>query len=293
MQETPEQYPVAAAEHVFNVRRRLALFLTVLTAISFILIIISGSQVSALSTEGRDTGEDFSKFSHTQTHGALPCLLCHRREDNSPRPNLPGHTPCAGCHTQRFKDSNNPICTICHTDAGSGAVKAFPRIKSFNMRFEHAPHTGGAARTATGCAACHKPERRGVALSIPAGLSAHSTCFQCHTPSARGSNGQDISSCSTCHSQGSFMRTGTQADAYKVNFSHARHNRSQRLSCNDCHNVRAGMPQSKQVTAPQPLMHHAAARAQSCATCHNNRRAFGIENFGDCKKCHQGAHFYF
>jgi hypothetical protein len=28
-------------------------------------------------------------------------------------------------------------------------------------------------------------------------------------------------------------------------------------------------------------------------SCHNNKRAFGIENFADCKRCHQGQHFYF
>lgn len=236
---------------------------------------------------------DFSKFSHTQTHAALPCLICHRRENNSPRPGLPGHTPCAGCHTQRFADSGSPICTICHTNTASGAVKAFPQLKSFNMRFDHALHMRGAARPAAGCATCHQPERRGVSLSIPAGVNAHATCYQCHTPRAQSPGGSDISSCSTCHSAGGYARTNKWANAYKVNFSHARHDTRQRLSCTDCHNVRAGMPQSRQVSAPQPLMHHATARAESCATCHNNRRAFGIEDFGDCKRCHQSAHFYF
>jgi c(7)-type cytochrome triheme protein len=231
---------------------------------------------------------DFSKFSHGfAAHARLPCLLCHRRETNSPQPRLPGHTPCAGCHTQQFADAGNPICTICHTDVGTGAVKSFPSLKSFNVKFDHARHTG--MRVA--CATCHRPQRNGVALSIPARLGAHATCFQCHSPRAQ-SNGRDISSCSTCHAPGRFARTPATARAYRVNFSHADHTRRS-LNCADCHSVRAGASQGRQVTAPEPLMHRANPRARSCASCHNDKRAFGIENFVNCKRCHEGQTFRF
>jgi c(7)-type cytochrome triheme protein len=308
MPETSTQNPIPAHKpRALRWRRWLSLAILAFGCIGFGVMCFSNLHISALPaepqerfsragfnfTEPQESGGDFSKFSHTQTHAALPCLLCHRRENNNPRPSLPGHTPCAGCHTQRFTDSRSPICTICHTDVASGAVKAFPQLKSFNMRFDHALHMTGAARPAAGCATCHQPERRGVSLSIPAGLNAHATCYQCHVPRAQSPSGSDISSCSTCHSAGGYVRTTTQANAYRVNFSHARHGGRQGLSCNDCHNIRAGMQQARQVTAPQSLMHHARERAQSCATCHNNRRAFGIENFGDCKRCHQGGHFYF
>lgn len=247
---------------------------------------------SAPSAE-QDEGRDFSRFTHSnQTHAALPCLLCHRRESNSPRPALPGHTPCAGCHTQRFNDAGNPICTVCHTDAGSGKLKAFPAMKSFGMRFDHARHLSGGARPASGCVACHRTQRGGVGFSIPAGFAAHSTCFQCHTPQAQA-GGRDISSCGTCHAPGRLARTPEAAAAYRVGFSHSKHVGAARLDCSACHNVRAGAPQARQVTAPQALMHHASERAQSCRTCHNDRRAFGIENFANCRRCHQGQHFYF
>ena len=32
------------------------------------------------------------------------------------------------------------------------------------------------------------------------------------------------------------------------------------------------MPQRRQVTAPEPLNHHATGRAQSCMTCHDGKR---------------------
>jgi hypothetical protein len=95
-------------------------------------------------------GLDYGKFQHnTQNHSRLPCLLCHRRESNSPipkRPGASGHLPCAGCHAQQFSNSDSPICTICHTDVKSGALKAFPRLKSFRMKFDHSRHVTMAAR---------------------------------------------------------------------------------------------------------------------------------------------------
>lgn len=234
-------------------------------------------------------GQDFSRFTHgEQGHARLPCLLCHRREDNSPRPRLPGHLPCAGCHTQQFANPSSPICAICHTNTQTGAVKAFPSLKSFNMRFDHARHSR------TGCATCHKPAQRGVALSIPAGFGAHTNCFQCHAPGRKSAVGEDISSCSTCHQLGGYRRTPVTARAYRVNFSHAKHGGRQGLNCNSCHQVRAGMPQGRQVSAPAPAQHFGqTARAASCMACHNGKRAFGGDDFTSCQRCHQGKNFGF
>jgi c(7)-type cytochrome triheme protein len=233
---------------------------------------------------------DYSKFQHDDpNHSRLPCLLCHRRETNSPRPSLPGsngHLPCAGCHTQQFANSSGPMCTICHTDSQSGKLKSFPRLSSFNMKFDHARHRN------VNCATCHKPARAGVAFSIPAGFSAHITCFGCHTPNAK-SGEQNISSCGTCHQSGRHVRTPETAQAFRVGFSHAKHDRSDGLSCNDCHRVRAGVARRLQVSAPQPLNHHASPGAFSCMSCHNGKRAFGGDDFSVCKRCHTGTAWRF
>jgi c(7)-type cytochrome triheme protein len=131
-----------------------------------------------------------------------------------------------------------------------------------------------------------------MSLSIPAGFSAHSTCYQCHTPRAQA-GGRDISSCSTCHQLGRLTRTSENAGSYRVNFSHADHGARARLNCTSCHQLRAGASQGRQVTAPVPQMHHVTTRAQSCMTCHNDKRAFGTENFANCKRCHEGSTFRF
>jgi c(7)-type cytochrome triheme protein len=241
----------------------------------------------AESAEAGPQGADYSRFNHTNPeHARLPCLLCHRRADNSPRPTLPGHQPCAGCHQQQFAEGPGPVCSICHTRPEGPGVKSFPPLKTFNVRFDHARHNAGGARPREGCAACHRPLRGGVALSIPAGFAAHSNCYQCHTPRAQ-SGGRDISSCGACHEVGRHRRTPTTARAFAVGFSHAAHRKG--LGCADCHSVRAGAPQGRQVTSPQPSMHHASPRAQSCMTCHNDRRAFGGDDFRDCTRCHKGG----
>jgi len=235
-------------------------------------------------------GLDYGKFMHSsRNHSRLPCLLCHRREGNTPRPRLPGgsgHLPCAGCHAQQFSNSDSPICTICHTDAKSGALKSFPRLKSFRMKFDHARHV---KMGNVSCATCHRPASGGVALSIPAGFNAHTTCYGCHTPRAK-SGGRDISSCGTCHQLGGYSRTPQSAQAFRVGFSHAKH---LKVTCNECHQVRAGMPQRRQVTSPEPLNHHATGRGQSCMTCHDGKGAFGGDDFAVCKRCHTGAAWRF
>jgi c(7)-type cytochrome triheme protein len=236
---------------------------------------------------------DYSRFQHTTAyHARLPCLLCHRRETNSARPAIPGssnHSPCAGCHIKQFADSTNAICTICHSNAQSGAMKPFPRLSSFNMRFEHARHVRIGN---VGCITCHRPTRAGVAMTIPAGFNAHLTCYQCHAPGAK-SGERDISSCGVCHESGSYVRTRDMAPAFLVGFSHAKHNKDARLSCNDCHRVRAGVAQRLQVTAPQPLNHHASTGALSCMSCHNGKRAFGGDDFSVCTRCHTGTTWHF
>lgn len=228
---------------------------------------------------------DFSKFQHRNpNHSRLPCLLCHRRENNSASPQMPGkpnHLPCTGCHERQFADSNNAICTICHTNVQSGALKAFPPLLSFDMRFSHTRHSN------TGCNTCHSRSRGGVALSIPARTAAHNVCFSCHKPGGQA-NGQNISSCGTCHQLGSFGRKSEAAPAFRVGFSHASHDQSEGLRCNDCHRVRSAAAQRQQISSPLPLNHHSPAGASSCMTCHDGKRAFGGDDFSACVKCHRG-----
>ena len=241
--------------------------------------------------------QDYSTFSHqTPDHAAQACSACHRREaDNSARPRLPGHKSCTGCHLNQFVTPDTPMCVICHTSLSEAStpLKAFPANfkESFNLKFDHAQHMTGAARPPVGCASCHnRPLRRGVALSIPAGLAAHNQCYSCHTPLSRTAAGRDMASCSACHEQSAYIRTSTNARAFRYSFSHADHGARQRLGCTDCHTVIAGLRQSRQVTAPSPVQHFPAG-GLSCATCHNGKRAFGDTEFADCRRCHKGPSF--
>ncbi len=232
--------------------------------------------------------QDYSKFRHAnEAHSRLPCLLCHNRDGKSPTlKRSVGHSPCAGCHVEQFSSNTSPMCLICH-NPGSVAVKAFPRLRSFNIKFDHGRHL-----RQTNCATCHKPSRRGVALSIPSGASAHNSCFQCHGPSTE-IGGKNIGSCSTCHEPGRPVRTSESAKAFSLNFSHQEHGRTGKLNCASCHTVRAGAARGRQVSAPLASMHFAPAGTPSCAACHNSKRAFGPGDFSNCKRCHEGTTFKF
>jgi c(7)-type cytochrome triheme protein len=278
---------------------RLVLPILIGAALALTIATAFNSRVSGSTAESTDSpqeqmqfpeGLDYGKFQHgSRNHSRLPCLLCHRRDSNSPipkRPGASGHLPCAGCHAQQFSNSESQICTICHTDVKSGALKSFPHLKSFRMKFDHSLHL---KMGSVSCATCHRPASGGVALSIPAGFNAHTACYRCHTPRAQ-SAGRDISSCGTCHQMGGYSRTSQSAAAFRVGFNHSRH---QKVTCNECHQVKPGMPQRRQITAPEPLNHHATGRAQSCMTCHDGKRAFGDDDFTVCKRCHTGATWHF
>jgi c(7)-type cytochrome triheme protein len=288
----------ARPERVAGGRHRFSLFTLVAGTLAFTFINLSSSHIFDSAAESQDhflltglqnSGGGYSSFPHVnQAHSRLPCLLCHRRDNNSAQPiRSIGHTPCTGCHAQQFAGPSSPICAICHTNVESGKpqVKPFPSLKTFNMKFDHSRHNG------VSCAACHKPEKRGVAFTIPAGPTAHVTCYKCHAPRAQA-NGRDISSCGTCHVPGSYSPTPEWAKAFRVSFSHSRHERKG-LSCDDCHSVREGAARRRQVISPVPTQHFPPARGKSCASCHDDTKAFGGDDFSDCKRCHQGSTFRF
>jgi c(7)-type cytochrome triheme protein len=240
--------------------------------------------------------QDYSKFLHSSPrHASAACASCHRRNDNSPRPALPGHRDCFDCHQTQVHTAGTPFCSVCHTSVNGNDPprKAFPDHfkESFNVKFDHAQHLTGAARPKNGCSTCHAaPLRRGVALSIPANLSAHDQCYACHTPNAQA-NGRDLASCGVCHAEKPFGRTSTDVAAFRLAFSHAQHGARQRLGCADCHNYTAGLPQKRQVSSPRALEHFPNGN-NTCATCHNGRRAFGGDlDFKDCHRCHTGQSF--
>lgn len=271
---------------------------TLFVAATLAFLSLAGERIATVATASEPTGPevletadpnqtaDYSKFRHgNQYHSRLPCLVCHVRGNNSARIGFPGknnHLPCAGCHGLQFSDPSSPICSICHTNSQTGAMKAFPGLRSFGARFNHSRH----ARV--DCATCHTPAARGVARDIPSGRSAHTRCFQCHT--ANSSNA--MASCSTCHQTGRLVRVSESARAFRMNFSHARHSAA-KLSCRSCHTVRAGTARGRQVSAPLGSMHFAPEQTPSCASCHNGKRAFGSDDFANCKRCHLGNKFVF
>jgi len=284
-------------------RKSFALIVILTTAATFTwalnqVVLGSGSSGEGTVVDTTDASfqsTDYSQFKHDNPqHARLPCLLCHRRENNSSQPTLPGksnHAPCTGCHAPQFRNPTSPICTICHTNVQAGTVKPFPALQNFNAKFDHGRHLS----VGTTCTTCHRPSRRGIALSIPEGQNAHTICFRCHTPDAKlnENNGRSLGSCSTCHELGRQRWTTERAAAFRIGFSHKSHDVGQNLKCGACHRVIPGVAIGQQVTSPVALNHHAPVRALSCMTCHNGKRAFGGDDFSVCKNCHKGSSWRF
>jgi hypothetical protein len=254
---------------------------------------------SIVNSAYQEPNLDYSKFLHSsQKHLSLACTSCHdRSSDNSITPRFPGHKACTSCHLGQFTTPAIPMCMICHTNTSSGnpPLKTFPTDfkESFNVKFDHAQHLTPSARPRNGCAACHgSPLNRGVALSIPINVSAHTVCYSCHTPGSKTSAGREIASCGVCHDQKKYGRTSTAARAFRFSFSHAKHDARERLACTDCHQVTPGAAQSRQVSSPAPVEHFPTGRGMNCATCHGGRRSFGGDlAFKDCRRCHTAATF--
>ncbi len=227
------------------------------------------------------SGKDFSKFSHTvPEHFKTSCDSCHKREGSSQILNYSGHNSCISCHLNEFTNPQSGICAVCHDDLKvvPATMKAFPTrfVEGFNMKFDHAAHLNE-----TGCASCH--QQRGASQSIPVNVNAHANCFACHTQES------NIGSCNYCHDLAPYQRTQPNRTIFKAAFRHSDHQRS--VACTDCHTVKAGAPQSRQVAAPVAVQHFGAGGSVSCRTCHNDRRAFGENDFANCKRCHSGSGF--
>ena len=231
-------------------------------------------------------GKDLSVFKHdSEQHKNTPCMVCHVRNEGETRVKLPGHASCSGCHAPVFDEKTErteqakAMCAICHTAADSEEVKAFRTLANFNVKFDHRSHS-----RMTNCGTCHNVQ--GVGVSVPTGGNAHATCFSCHSPEKVVAD-KNIGSCSTCHEAGRPDRFTDATPSTAGNFSHAKHRAT---GCATCHQT----ARSGSVSAPLVAMHTPNAKtSQSCATCHNNKRAFGGDDFTDCKRCHTGKNFSF
>lgn len=249
---------------------------------------ITASETPGLLTS-RTSDATFEAFSHSvPEHKQFDCDSCHRREKGV-EIKYAAHEACIGCHLNQFTSREGAICAICHQETKSipPPVQPFPvRFQEgFNMKFDHAAHARGAGLPREGCVACHEPN--GPGKTIPVGIRAHANCYTCHTPESK------IGACNVCHEIAPYRRTSPSRYVFGVAFSHSDHSGRQGMDCSDCHSVRAGAPQSRQVTNIVAKQHKVAA-GNNCYSCHNGNRAFGgngLNDFANCKRCHTQAGF--
>lgn len=267
----------------FMIRAKLAVIIAVAALGGYSMVSCSSSVVEKKVTESPfkplpenmvSTDEmedvDFSQFKHdSERHRDVPCLLCHQQKDEGFRPRFASHTPCAGCHTPQFEDKNHAICLTCHTANDSPELKAFPAMTSFRAKFDHPAHI-----RMTSCGTCHSGQ--GDGMTVPSGGDAHATCFTCHTAD-KVVGDRNIGSCSTCHEPGAANRIVDSTAQIGFNFDHGKHSR---VACDSCHRPLGGNKMSATTVSEHKGL------ANSCATCHNSKRAFGPSRMSDCRRCH-------
>ena len=231
--------------------------------------------------------KSFEAFSHKiPEHRQFECASCHRREGKSLDLEFAGHDSCVGCHLNQFTDielasKEKTMCAICHT-AQPPAMLKFPTrfIEGFNVKFDHGDHDSGKGHPPEGCASCH--DSSGAGKSIPAGFGAHANCYACHTAES------NIGSCNVCHELGAYSRTPQSRYVFKAVFTHGDHSG---VGCAECHSVKPGAPQGRQVTNIAAAQHNCGT-SNNCATCHNGSRAFSgddVVNMASCLRCHTGT----
>jgi c(7)-type cytochrome triheme protein len=221
----------------------------------------------------RVSDKTFKSFSHgIDEHKQFECTSCHRREGSSLKMDFAAHESCVGCHLNQFTSEEQTMCAICHKDLKSvpPTMQNFPVrfLEGFNMKFDHAAHDNGKGRPPEGCTSCHQ--------SAGAGHTAESK----------------IGSCNVCHVLAPYSRTPQSRYVFRAVFRHDDHSARQGVSCNECHSVRPGAPQGRQVTNIVAQEHIGAGN--NCASCHNGSRAFSGNdpmNFASCARCHKGSGF--
>lgn len=242
----------------------------------------------------KSSTKDFEVFSHKiPEHKQFECASCHQREGRSLDMEFAAHDSCIGCHLNQFTDRDlmdrdKVMCSICHKDLQSNppTMKAFP-VKfreGFNMKFDHGDHDSGAGRPPAGCASCH--QSAGAGKTIPSGFQAHNNCYTCHTAESK------IGSCNVCHELAPYQRTPQSRYVFRAVFRHDDHSERQGVSCSECHSIRPGAPQGRQVTNIVAREHDGPGN--NCADCHNGSRAFGgngANDFANCARCHKGSGF--
>ena len=223
------------------------------------------------------------------------CRVCYvigakqmRRDRRCPGSNE--HLPCAGCHAQQFANSSGPMCSDLSHGCAIGKLKPFPRLSSFNMKFDHARHMRMGECWLRDLSSTFA-WRRGDVNS--GGLQRSYNLLSLSHAERKVGRARYFFLRQSVINRAVMLACRQRRAAFRVGFSHAKHDKSEGLTCNECHRVRAGVARRLQVSAPQPLNHHASPGAFSCMSCHNGKRAFGGDDFSVCKRCHTGNTWHF
>jgi hypothetical protein len=175
-----------------------------------------------------------STFNHSNTsfpltgaHISVDCISCHSTGYTGTS------TACNSCHSANYNQATNPnhktlglssSCADCHTTAQGWQPAKFPNHSSYFAL------TGGHAKVATDCAACHK----GTYPNTP------NTCYGCHatdynnTTNPAHKTAQFPTDCISCHTVSAWAPSTFNHDAQHFPIYSGKHQGRWTL-CSECH----------------------------------------------------------
>jgi hypothetical protein len=239
---------------------------------------------------------DFSHAKHTDSRGRLDpktgfradCTFCHQFDAQGQFASFPGHTQCAGCHSDGkihpnlSNRSQTKDCRGCHMPeeienpggskgnlllAGTVASGVYPDLK-----FSHVVHFRNKEKFGINCTTCHYSvlQSHGLAdLSLPKMID----CVQCHDVNKDMPAQSRMTNCGMCHAD---EQKSALPSNHTRNVKPAFHNESFRKH----HSEDAAAPDSKCFvchTNIQPQTSFAPATSarsagSQCISCHQLMR---------------------
>lgn len=178
-------------------------------------------------------GEKAVSFNHKSHSGSLPCSSCHTKlfpyKKGGEKITFADHSSgknCFACHTGKGKGAAFYDCNRCHKDQAAAAPSGPSQAILFGagakaVSFSHKSHSGTLE-----CSSCHTklfPYKKGGEKITFADHSGGKNCFVCHTGKGKGAAFYDCnrchkdraaaalpdrkSSCLTCHTSDSIMKS--------------------------------------------------------------------------------------
>ncbi|MCA0362708.1 MAG: hypothetical protein LCH67_01575 [Bacteroidetes bacterium] len=246
------------------------------------------------------------------------CSKCHDKGDVKSTP-----TDCNSCHNKDYKASKNPNheqigmgtdCASCHNTTPGWRPSSFNHDQYWQLTGAHknvsdctkCHNNGNVKNTPTDCNSCHNASFKSASNPNHTDAGFSMDCASCHTtnPGWRPSNfnhGQywpltgahaSVSSCTKCHTSGSYQTTSADCNSCHAANYNATTNPNHKVmgmgtDCASCHTTNPDWRPSTFNHDQYWQLTGAHKNVSDCTKCHNNGNVKNTPT--DCNSCHNAS----